>query len=83
MAKIEFSAEEIAVLKKAAAEAQKAAAASVKAVIQKEGINFAAHPARKALAAPEGGAVNSSGCFACFTCLIVGAATLSLAWVND
>jgi hypothetical protein len=83
MAKIEFSSAEIAVLKKAAAEAQKAAGERAKAIIKESGIEFTASPALKALTAPEAGTVGSNNCYACFTCLIVGAATLALAWVND
>jgi hypothetical protein len=83
MAKFEFSAAEIAVLKKAAAEAQKAAAEKAKAIIEESGIEFTVSPEIKAtLTAPEAGTVGDNKCYACFTCLVVGAATLALAWVN-
>jgi hypothetical protein len=69
MENLEFSAAEIAVLKKAAAEAQKAGAERAKAIIKESGIEFTASPALKALTAPEAGTVGGGGCYACVACI--------------
>jgi hypothetical protein len=71
MAKIEFSASEIATLKKAAAEAQKAAVERAKAIIKESGIEFNVSPELKALAAPAAETVGGDGCYACISCLFL------------
>jgi hypothetical protein len=71
MGKLEFSANEIAVLKKAAAEAQKAGAERAKAIIKESGIEFTASPELTALVAPEAGKVGGGGCYACVACLAI------------
>jgi hypothetical protein len=69
MEKLEFSANEIAVLKKAAGEAQKAGEARAKEILKEGKLELTLSPELKALIAPEGGAVNGGGCYACVACI--------------
>jgi hypothetical protein len=78
MAQFEFNATEIAILKKAAAEAQKAGAERAKAIIKESGIEFTASPELKALAAPEAGITGNNVCYSCIACVITFAVSLVL-----
>jgi len=83
MAKIEFSAHEIELLKKTAEEYHKGGVDQARAFMMNSGIKFDVSDELMQFNAPEAGTVNSDGCYACFTCAIVFAATLALAWVTS
>lgn len=82
MAKFEFTAKEIEVLQKAAAEAQKAGAEKAKTIIQESGITFDI-PADSKVFAPTANIVGDNNCYACFACLIFAATTFALAWTSN
>jgi hypothetical protein len=83
MAKIDFTAKEIEVLQKAAAEAQKAGAERAKAIIQESGIEFPIAPEIRKLIAPEATSIvgGSDNCYACIACVFT-VATIALAYTK-
>lgn len=85
MAKIEFSAKELESMKQIAEAYKKGGDEQAQKVLEQTGFRLEISPeVREAMtAAPESGKVNSDNCFACFACLIIGAATLSLMYVTD
>lgn len=79
MAKIEFSAQELEVLKKVAEEYHKNGAGKAKEMLAKSGITFEISDNIKGdCSAP--GVVEGDGCFACIVCLL--AALLSFVGFN-
>jgi len=72
MAKIEFSAAEIAALKKAAEEFRKGGEEKARAALQEAGVSVEVSPAVSEMMAPSM-ENNSSGCVACAVCLILAA----------
>jgi len=81
MAKINFSKEEIDVLKKAAEEYHRGGADQAQAFIDDSGITIDVCNELKQLNAPESGMVNGDGCYACVICVAIFA-VIALAYAK-
>jgi ferredoxin-like protein FixX len=81
MAELKFSQKDIEVLQEAAREARDAAVKRAQEVIREKGIVIGI-PADLKNFAPRGEKVGNDSCFACFACLILGAASLAIAWTS-
>lgn len=71
MAKIEFSKEELSILKEASDLYKKGGAQEVKDLIEKKGLNIEVSPDVRALDVPELDVNGSDGCYGCVACLVI------------
>lgn len=81
MAKIEFTAQELEILRKAAEAYREGGVEKAKTAMEDGGLKIEISPElREDFAAPETGLDGADGCYACFSCLVFLAATVALAW---